>query len=42
MSGQAPLVDAIAYYSSFAPWPVVGLLAIALLVGGWILTRERR
>ncbi len=42
MTGTAPLVDAIAYYSSFAPWPVVGLLAVVLLVGWWIMVRGRR
>jgi hypothetical protein len=46
MSGRAPLVDVVAYYSGLAPWAVVlllgMLLAVGLLVLGWALTRGRR
>jgi hypothetical protein len=43
MTGRAPLVDVVAYYSGLAPWTVVGLLAVGLLVLlGWALTRGRR
>jgi len=42
MSGRAPLVDVVAYYSGLGPWAVVGLLAVGLLAVGWALTRGRR
>jgi hypothetical protein len=46
VTGRAPLVDAVAYYSGLAPWAVVlllgMLLAVGLLVGAWIFSRSRR
>jgi hypothetical protein len=42
MSGRAPLVDAIGFWSGLAPWPVVGLLAVVLLVGTWIWISGQR
>jgi len=42
MTGRAPLVDAVAYYSGLAPWAVAGLLAVVLLIMGWILASARR
>jgi hypothetical protein len=36
------LVDAIGSWTGLAPWAVVGLLAVVLLVLGWALTRGRR
>jgi len=41
MTGRAPLVDVVAYYSGLAPWAVVLLLGM-LLVGGLLLARGRR
>jgi hypothetical protein len=42
VSSRAPLVDVVAYYSGLGPWAVVGLLAVVLLVLGWVLTMEQR
>ena len=42
MTGRAPLVDVVAYYSGLAPWAVVLLLGMLLLIAGCYLLWGRR
>jgi hypothetical protein len=42
LTGQHVLIDALARWSGWVPGTVVGLLAVVLLIMGWILTRGRR
>jgi hypothetical protein len=42
VTGRAPLVDVVAYYSGLAPWAVVLLLGMLLLIAGCYLLWGRR
>jgi hypothetical protein len=43
MTGQGPLlINKLALWSGLPQWHVVGLLAIALLIGTWIMARAQR